>query len=314
MRWWCVAVDEPWSWTPRPYLGVWALCLTVLGGYAITALRRRGTGSGPSTRQVVWFLLGVGFVWVASDWPVGSLGAGYLAAVHMLQYMLYTLAAAPLLLLGMPEWMLEGVLRRTRLRGVVQVLSRPVVAGVLFNAVLIATHAPVTVDTLRTTQLGNFALDMIWLASGFLLWLPVVSPIREFRARSAGARIVYLFCAAALIPMIPGGFVAFSPQPLYATYELAPRLSPEGPSALGDQQFAGVLMKVGNVPIIWAVMAVIWFRWYESEQRVSLRRRMERSLVGATTPASGPSARPGNDDAARTGSDPSGRVRTGAAD
>ena len=26
MRWWCSAIVEDWSWTPRPYLGVWILC------------------------------------------------------------------------------------------------------------------------------------------------------------------------------------------------------------------------------------------------------------------------------------------------
>ncbi|MFM7509151.1 MAG: cytochrome c oxidase assembly protein [Actinomycetota bacterium] len=279
MRWWCVAVDEPWSWAPRPYFGVWAMCLAIVGWYAVSIKRH---GGSVSRKQVVWFALGLLFLWMASDWPVGSLGAGYLASIHMLQYMLYTLAAAPLLMLGTPDWMFERLLRRRFAEHSVEVLSRPVVAGILFNIVLVATHAPVTVDSLRTTQVGNFALDMIWLASGFLLWLPVISPAKRFRASSAGARIVYLFLAAALIPMIPGGFVAFSPQPLYATYELAPRLSIDGPSALGDQQMAGVLMKVGNVPIIWAVMAVIWFRWYDNEQRRSRDERLARQRTPRT--------------------------------
>ena len=77
----------------------------------------------------------------------------------------------------------------------------------------------------------------------------------------------YLFAAAALMPMIPGGFLTFSSQPLYSTYELAPRLA--GINALNDQQVAGVLMKVGNLPLIWTVIAVIWFRWYRDEQRSS---------------------------------------------
>jgi cytochrome c oxidase assembly factor CtaG len=224
------------------------------------------------------------FLWLASDWPIGSLGAGYLSSVHMLQYMIYTLGAAPLLILGTPSWMLERIMEVTRSRAAVRALSRPLVAAVLFNVVLIATHAPVTVDTLRSTQVGNFALDMVWLASGFLLWMPVISPIDEFRARSAPARIVYLFCAAALIPMIPGGFIAFSPQPLYGTYELAPRV---GPSALDDQQMAGVLMKIGNLPVIWAVMAVIWFRWFEREQRASRERRVARGRSRVAAVAGG---------------------------
>ena len=42
-----------------------------------------------------------------------------------------------------------------------------------------------------------------------------------------------------------------------------------GINALNDQQVAGVLMKVGNLPLIWTVIAVIWFRWYRDEQRSS---------------------------------------------
>ena len=44
-------------------------------------------------------------------------------------------------------------------------------------------------------------------------------------------------------------------------------------SALHDQQFAGVLMKIGNLPVIWTVMGVIFFRWYESERGPARARR-----------------------------------------
>jgi putative membrane protein len=282
MRWWCVAVNESWSWVPRPYLGVWVLCIGLLVSHAVATRRhqRRHPESldGREGRRAVWFALGVGMLWLASDWPVGALGAGYLSSIHMLQYMLYTLGAAPLMMLGTPEWMARAIVERTHSAAAVRLLTRPLVAAILFNLVLLATHAPVSVDTLRSTQVGNFVLDMIWLFSGLLLWAPVIGPITEWRARSAPARIVYLFCAAALIPMIPGGFIAFASQPLYGTYELAPRV---GVSALDDQQMAGVLMKIGNIPIIWAVMGVIWFRWYESEQRSARRRQPVRGARSA---------------------------------
>ncbi len=42
---------------------------------------------------------------------MGTLGAGYLASVHMAQYLLYTLVAAPLLMLGTPEWMVRPIVR-----------------------------------------------------------------------------------------------------------------------------------------------------------------------------------------------------------
>lgn len=278
MRWWCSAIVEDWSWTPRPYIGVWLLCGALVAGYVV-AIRRHGPlRADPALdddatrafnrrqkRRPWQFALGIFFLWAASDWPVGTLGASYLSSVHMLQYMLYTLAAAPMLMLATPEWMGRRIIESLHLEGVHRVVARPLVAAIISNVILISTHSPIAVDALRSTQFGSFALDMIWLVSGFILWTPIISPLPEARAGSAAVKILYLFAAAALMPMIPGGFLTFSSQPLYSTYELAPRLA--GINALNDQQVAGVLMKVGNLPLIWTVIAVIWFRWYRNEER-----------------------------------------------
>ena len=279
MSWWCAALDRPWDWTPRPYLGVWALCLVLLAGWFAADRRRRGRGEqGATSRQRAQFLGGVAFLWIASDWPVGALGGAYLSSVHMLQYLLYTLAAAPLLMLGTPEWLAERILRRTGLAAAWRVITRPLAAALITNALLILTHSPFAVDPLRASQAGSFVLDMLWLASGLVMWAPIINPIRADRVRSPLVKIVYLFVAAALVPMIPGGFIAFAAHPLYATYELAPRVA--GISALHDQQFAGVLMKVGNVPVIWAVMGVIWFRWYEQDRSSRPGRRAPVTATG----------------------------------
>jgi len=125
--------------------------------------------------------------------------------------------------------------------------------------VLVATHAPLTVDALRVNQLGSFALDVAWLASALLLWLPVCGPLDEIKP-SLPARGVYLFLAAGLVPMVPGGFLTFAEAPLYAVYELAPRVS-GGLDALDDQQAAGAIMKVGNLPLLWPVLAGLFIRW-----------------------------------------------------
>src|SRR5690606_29374694 len=197
-------------------------------------------------------------LWVASDWPLGTLGAGYLASAHMVQYLLYTLVAAPLLVLGLDEPMLRRALARTRTAGLVRVACRPVTAGLIFNVVLVATHAPATVDPLRSSQLGSFALDGLWLASAVILWLPIAGPLDELRP-GYPARAVLLFLAAGVVPMIPGAFLTFADHPLYGVYELAPRVA--GFDATTDQQLAGVLMKVGSVPLIWPVIGVLFARW-----------------------------------------------------
>lgn len=276
MRWWCSQFMEPWSWTPRPYVGVWLVVLTIVGSRAHALRHRRQLTGQPavSTRQRWWFWLGVLALWAASDWPIGPLGAGYLASVHMMQYMVYTLVAAPLLLLAAPEWWIRRILARSRLYRATAWWSRPLHGAILANVILLGTHAPWTVDTLRASQVGSFLLDVVWFVGGLALWLPVISPMAEHRVPSPPLRCAYLFAAAGLTPMVPGGFLTFSRSPLYRSYEIAPRV---GLDALDDQQLAGAIMKVGAVPVIWTVIAVIWIRWANAERSEDIGRRMHPS-------------------------------------
>jgi putative membrane protein len=160
--------------------------------------------------------------------------------------------------------MMRLMLSRLRAYRLVRQLAKPLVAGLLFNLVLAVTHAPPTVDNLRTNQAGSFALDVLWLLSALLLWLPVCGPLDEVKP-SYPVRGVYLFLAAGLIPMVPGGFLTFSSTPLYAVYELAPRIG--GFEALDDQQAAGAIMKIGNLPLLWPVLFGIFVRWANDDQK-----------------------------------------------
>ncbi len=214
--------------------------------------------------QKIYFLLGVLTLWVASDWPLGPLGAGYLASAHMVQFVLYAMVAVPLMLMGTPEWMMRRVLARLRLYRITRrVTGSLLFSGILYNALLVTTHAPITVDTLRAGQLGSFAMDMLWIATGLVLWLPVLSPIPEFRAKTYLARILFLFLTTSVIAVIPASALTFGDFPLYNTYELAPRVFDI--TALEDQQIAGLIMKVATIPITWLAIGVMFFRWARQE-------------------------------------------------
>ena len=262
MSWWCVTLTEPWSWSPRAYPGIWASVLLLLVPYMVAMWRRSGPNPGAG-RKTGFFVGGVVLYWIATDWPLGTLGAGYLASAHMVQFLLYTLGAAPLILLGTPEWMARRVLGKLRAYRVVSALTKPLVAGLVFNGILLLTHAPMTVDSFRSSQWGSFALDAAWLFGGLILWMPVISPLPELQARSYFTKMIYLFLAAQVVPMIPGGFLTFSDFPLYSTYELAPRTWAVTPRA--DQALAGALMKVGGLPVIWGTMLALMIKWGRTE-------------------------------------------------
>lgn len=259
MQWWCAAQGVAWEWSWRPYPGVWVFLALLALGYA--RLRSRVAAEDPGRRTAA-FSLGLLLLWVALDWPIGALGAGYLASLHMVQFLLIALAAPPLLLYGTPEAGLRRLLERPGIAKSVRRLTHPVVAILLFNAIVVATHWPSVVDGLMTSQAGSFGLDMGWLAGGILFWWPIVCPVPE-RRFPYPAKIGYLILATVL-GTAPFVFLTFAELPFYATYELAPPVG--GISARADQRAAGLLMKLGGGAILWTAIAVLFFRWWAASE------------------------------------------------
>lgn len=261
ISWWCTALEKPWTWSWIPYPGVWIASTVPMLLYARAVRRHPGK---VDWRRLALFMTGMVVFWAASDWPLGPLGAGYLASAHMIQFLLYTLVAAPLVLLGTPEWMARRFTSRLRIyRPTVWLGGSLVASAVLYNLLLLTTHAPGTVDILRRSQIGSFSMDILWLIAGFILWLPVISPFPEGRAKAPWAKMLYLFVTTSVIAVVPASFLTFTTTPIYAIYELAPRVG--GITALEDQQFAGIIMKIATIPIIWGTIAVLWFRWANKE-------------------------------------------------
>lgn len=268
---WCSGgTGLPWQWSYTPYVGVWLFVLLFGGVYVFLHRHDRRTGGSVSrhrlqTRRAVQFGAGLLLLAAISDWPLGPLGAGYLASVSMLRYLLFTFAIAPLLLLGTPPWLLRRTVGQPRLRPVMKaVLSWPF-AMLQFNAVMVVTHLPPVVDGLKTTQLGSFGMDMAWLVSALVMWWPVLSPLAELPPIADPQRMLYLF-GQSIIPTVPASFLTFSQFPLYRLYELAPPLF-TGYSSVGDQRIAGLAMKIGGGLFLWAVIAVIFFRWASREDQ-----------------------------------------------
>jgi cytochrome c oxidase assembly factor CtaG len=265
ISWWCTALARPWSWEWIPYPGIWAAAILPMVFYG-RAVRRH---DGPTDRKkAAQFIAGMLVFWIATDWPLGTLGAGYLASAHMTQFLLYTLVAAPLILLGTPEWMARNLSRKLHIQnGVIWLGQSLVVAAIAYNTILLSTHAPGTVELLRSSQVGSFFMDVLWVVAGLTLWLPVLSPLGVGRARSSWAKMAYLFVTTSVVAVIPASFLTFTQVPIYGIYELAPRIG--SLTAIEDQQLAGIIMKIATIPIVWSTIAVLWFRWTAGEAQTA---------------------------------------------
>jgi putative membrane protein len=252
MHWWCSASGQRWTWAWTAYPGVWLVSLLLALVYW-----RVTRGADKNGRWVSGWI-GVILIWLSLDWPLGPLGAGYIASVHALQFVFIALAAPPLILRGIApqlrQWLPLGSMRERIAGGVTQ----PLMAAVIFNLAAIVTHVPKVVDLLMRNQPGAFAIDMMWLIGGLVFWWPVVLDIPARRHFPPLAKIVYIFLGTMVhtgvaIVMLMARF------PIYGIYELAP---PTGwLSPIDDLEVAGGIMELGGAVVVFGIITVLFFRW-----------------------------------------------------
>lgn len=265
MTWWCSATGEPWTWAWRAYPGVWLFVLLLAAWYWLGVLRPANAGAAARSEAAIeppnplWFLAGLVAVWLALDWPIGALGAGYLSSIHTVSYILLVMIAPPCIILAVPVPRQRRLATASPWAPLLRLLGRPWFGFTLYAGVLTLTHFPAIVDGAMATQAGALAIDLAWLASGFGLWWPVMGPTPEVVSMRRPLKMGYLFLAT--LPTIgPSAFLTFADYPLYATYELAPRIF-QILTAQEDQKVAGLMMKiVGDLPL-WFGFGVIFFRW-----------------------------------------------------
>jgi len=266
------------SWHAHP--DVWLLIALLAAGYLIAVLRlgRRHAAPGqPAVTpfQITCWFLGVAAVWVAADWPIHDVAERFNYSVHMVQHLVLSMVATPLLLLGTPGWLLRAILRPPGLFRAVRTLARFFPALIMFNVVLVLTHWPAVVDLSLRAALPHFLVHALIFVSALIVWLPVLSPLPEIPRLSPPGRMIFLFLQS-VVPTVPASFLTFGSAPLYKFYEDVPQLW--GLSTLDDQRLAGLIMKIGVGLLLWLLIAVIFFRWAADEERGNAARRSWQDL------------------------------------
>lgn len=252
------------TWHAHP--SVWLTIILLVGGY-MWAVSRLGPLHAPAgepyatSRQKAWFFSGVAILYVGAEWPIHDISENFLFSVHMIQHTLFSLVVPPMLLLGTPRWLLRLMMPPVVFR-VVRILTKPLIAFVLFNAVIAITHWPVLVNLSVRSEPWHFVLHTILFASAALMWWPVVDPLPELSRLSPPGKMLYLF-GQSILPTVPASFLTFATSPIFSSYASFPRLW--NISAVDDQMVAGLLMKIGGGLLLWAVIAVIFFRWHAGE-------------------------------------------------
>lgn len=254
LQWWCSAQGVPWTWTWQAYPGVWLTMAALSFGY-IRLLRQRDARTFPFRGA-----LGLLLVWLSLDWPLGVLGVGYLASVHAIKFLILAFVAPPLLLSDVTAPVEAYLTSQRRGAGVFRALTHPLVAALVFNAVLIGTHVPKVVDVLAASQGGAFLNDALWFSSGVLFWWPAYSPSR---LRHKMLKIVYVFFGAVSHNGLAMAWL-LAKYPSYSVYELAPRIGHL--TARTDQALAGTAMLFGGTFTVFYIIGRLFVQFWREER------------------------------------------------
>jgi putative membrane protein len=254
---------NPWRFQAHPE--VWLLMLSLIGSYVymVRVIGPKAVPAGQravSTKQIVCFTAGIGLLWFGSDWPVHDIGEKYLYSVHMLQHMIFSYFAPPLLLLSLPTWMARAVLGTGRTFRVASVMAKPVVAGLWFNAVIMVTHIPGVVNSSTVNGPLHYSLHFLLVTAALMMWTPVCGPIEEWRM-APGPKCIYLFLMS-VVPTVPAGWLTFADGVVYKHYSEPVRVW--GLSPTTDQQLAGAIMKIGGSMYLWALIIFVFFRRFSA--------------------------------------------------
>ncbi|GCF11160.1 cytochrome c oxidase assembly protein [Dictyobacter arantiisoli] len=254
-----------WNWHPSVFL----ILLLLIGAYvySIGPLRRRyQLADAVSRGRMVAFFLGLAALALCVITPLQAI-AHILFTGHMIQHMVLALVAAPLLVVGLPGWLVAFCLRPRPLRFVFRWLTMPLIAALLFNANLWLWHAPSIMNSMMMSDAADFLSLTLYLLTGMLFWWPLFgAQVDGIFSLNAAGKLIYILLSD--MPMVLlGAGLTFTP-PLYPMYEGTARLIGWSPST--DQQLGGLIMWVpGGIYLIVmaSVILIQWFRQIEKQQQ-----------------------------------------------
>jgi putative membrane protein len=215
-------------------------------------------GRRPSAREGAAFVAALLMILVAITGPLDELTRERSFAVYIFQQMLLVFVVPPLLLFGLPGWMLRPLMMNRFVEPVARVITRPLLAFLLFAAVFTLIHYPTVCDRICHVHPFYGNLHALLLLVGALLWWPLLSPLPEYPRMTYPMQIMYLFLL--MIPMTAvAAPITLANSVLYMFYMGGTH--PLGLTPIADQVLGGLIMWVGQGVYIMFVFSAIFYRW-----------------------------------------------------
>jgi putative membrane protein len=210
-------------------------------------------------------------------------------SAHMVSMSLAYLIAPPLLLMGLPEWMLRPAVTRLK-ASPFGFLLNPIVAMFLFNGLFSLYHWPSVHDYVMVHYVLHTIYYFVLFLTSLIMWWFMITPIPDMRQLGDLKRLAYIFANGALLTPACA-LIIFAGSAVYSTYTdaeawvqamgfCAPGIDPAvlielygGPQyfslmePIHDQQLGGVIMKLTQEAMYGSILYYGLVRWYRRENR-----------------------------------------------
>jgi putative copper resistance protein D len=275
-----------WSFHPQVALPLIGTAVAYL--WAVRRVNAAHPGNPVPVDRPAFFLVGLACLAVALLSGIERYDTE-LFSIHMVQHMLLVFGAGLAIALAAPiTLVLRVATPRARSRWVlpllrsrvVRVIGHPLVAWLLFTAVIWGSHVSPLFDAALEDALIHDLEHGLYLGSALLFWWPVVGRDPGPWRLPYAARVGYLFLQMPLNSLL-GVAILFSDQVLYPHYLTTGRTWP--PTPLEDQQLAGAIMwGVGDAGFIVAILFVL-AAWMRGEEAATRRREAVEDARAAGT-------------------------------
>jgi len=248
-----IATLSWWRWSIHPST---AVGIAALGALYVWAARR--LHQQPTLSQKICFFTGLFVMFASLNGPIHDLSDDYLFSAHMVQHLLLTLVMPPLLLAGVPGWMLRPLLTRRGVAPIARFVTRAPICFVAFNLVIAAWHLPPLYNAAMANHNIHILEHLMFMVAAVLMWWPLLSQLPEFPRLAYPGQMLYSFLTS--IPMsIVAVYIAMADHVLYPAYSAAPRVLPLTP--LEDQLLGALIMWIPGGIIFMIIMTVVFFKW-----------------------------------------------------
>jgi cytochrome c oxidase assembly factor CtaG len=233
--------------------------------WGVLRVRRRHPARPWPLSRTALFLGGLAVVVIATESGIGRYD-DVLFWDHMVQHLMLLMIAPPLLVVGQPATLLLHASRNPLHTWTKKTLRSRVVAGitwppfgtVLYLVTIVGTHLTSFMNVVLTNGAVHDGEHALYLAAGYLYFLPLIGrePIRW--KVSYPSRIFLLFIAMpvdAFTGLILG---SDSTNPFPALASDRPSWAP---SPISDVHTGGAVMWVGGAGIMFALVMAVFFAW-----------------------------------------------------